>query len=237
MFFICQQCQRQRNLSKQANPEVSLTLTTLTRPKQKRKPTMMIGAKYADPPPIVQPNWPAWGVRDWKPMATVCDSLPSISSRRKFSPTCERTSPRSWIICEPAKSSWMPNRDRGRCAFGSRNCQSVSHREIRWCTLETFRNLFRKDKRKMASLSTDNGGGRRIQFLSPTDGKRKAIRLGRLPKKAADTVRIRVEFLVNAQAMGTPIDPETAAWVTNLGTDLATSWPVRGWWKRTNERE
>ncbi len=72
----------------------------------------------------------------------------------------------------------------------------------------------------MASLSTDNGGGRRILFLSPLDGKRKAIRLGRLAKKAAETVCIRVEYLVNAQAMGTPIDPETAAWVANLGTDL-----------------
>src|SRR5215207_1656727 len=71
----------------------------------------------------------------------------------------------------------------------------------------------------MASISSDKAGNRTLQFVAG-DGKRRSIRLGKVPKKTADSIRIRVEFL-NAAAVGnTPLDAETAAWVTRVGDDL-----------------
>ena len=46
----------------------------------------------------------------------------------------------------------------------------------------------------MASLSTDANGNRTLQFVSG-DGKRRTIRLGKLPKKEAETIKLRVEAL------------------------------------------
>ncbi len=67
----------------------------------------------------------------------------------------------------------------------------------------------------MASISREPNGRRTIQFFG-ADGKRRSIRLGRVPQKAAETVRIRVECLLAAGITGTPLDNETAQWVANL---------------------
>lgn len=53
----------------------------------------------------------------------------------------------------------------------------------------------------MASLSNDGGGKRRIQFRGK-DGKRKAIRLGKVPVKQARMIRSHVEQLVACQTDG-----------------------------------
>ena len=71
----------------------------------------------------------------------------------------------------------------------------------------------------MASLSRDANGTFRIRVI--VSGKRKCVRLGRLTRKAADAVRLRVEHLAAASSSGLPIDSETAAWVGGIGDDLA----------------
>lgn len=68
----------------------------------------------------------------------------------------------------------------------------------------------------MASLSTDKRGNRSIQFTSPADRKRKSVRLGKVPLKAAEPLRGRVEALVYALAAKSPPNRETGAWVASL---------------------
>jgi integrase len=64
----------------------------------------------------------------------------------------------------------------------------------------------------MASISTDKKGLRRILFVG-ADGKRQAIRLGRVPIKAARTIKGHVENLAAAALAGNAPDPDTSAWV------------------------
>ncbi|KKL08669.1 hypothetical protein LCGC14_2573560, partial [marine sediment metagenome] len=64
----------------------------------------------------------------------------------------------------------------------------------------------------MASLSRDPGGRKRILFKC-ANGKRRAVRLGKLSVKAANAVLVRVEALEAAGLSGTSWDTETAAWV------------------------
>lgn len=73
----------------------------------------------------------------------------------------------------------------------------------------------------MASLSTDATGNRSIQFTCPWDRKRRTVRLGKVPKKTAESVRTKVEALVAAVAAKVPPDAETAAWTAAVPDDLA----------------
>ena len=72
----------------------------------------------------------------------------------------------------------------------------------------------------MASISNDPGGHRRILFTAP-DGKRKAIRLGKMPKKAAEAIKAKVEALLASKVSGCPWDNDTARWVAEIPDDLA----------------
>ena len=67
----------------------------------------------------------------------------------------------------------------------------------------------------MASLSRDKNGSKRIQWIGP-DGKRRAIRLGKVNVKAAEAFLARVERLIAARATGTSIDGQTAQWLSEL---------------------
>lgn len=71
----------------------------------------------------------------------------------------------------------------------------------------------------MASISRDPGGRRRILFKAP-DGKRKAIRLGKVPQRAAEAVKVKVEHLVAAAVSGCGWDNETARWVAEISDEL-----------------
>ena len=73
----------------------------------------------------------------------------------------------------------------------------------------------------MASLSTDAKGNRSIQFTSPADRKRRTIRLGKVPKKLAESVRTKVEALVASLSAKVPPDAETAAWTAGVLDELA----------------
>ena len=67
----------------------------------------------------------------------------------------------------------------------------------------------------MASISNDPGGKRRILFSAP-DGRRRAIRLGKVSERAAQTVRIHVEHLAAALTTRTAPPMETTQWVSGL---------------------
>ena len=74
----------------------------------------------------------------------------------------------------------------------------------------------------MASISREKNGRRTIQFIAPNgSGKRKSIRLGKVSKRDAETIRLRVESLVCAQLTRHAVDDETARWVANLDNSLA----------------
>jgi integrase len=72
----------------------------------------------------------------------------------------------------------------------------------------------------MASISTDPSGNRTVQFVAP-DGKRRSVRLGKVPMKVAEEVRRRVEYLVAAVGSGTAPDNDTVKWLASVGDDLA----------------
>ncbi|MEM1099859.1 MAG: tyrosine-type recombinase/integrase [Planctomycetota bacterium] len=68
----------------------------------------------------------------------------------------------------------------------------------------------------MASIAHDKKTGRRmLQFTDP-NGKRHTLRLGKVTKKQAEHVRLRIDQLLGAKLTGSPIDPDTARWVGGL---------------------
>ena len=79
----------------------------------------------------------------------------------------------------------------------------------------------------MASVSTDPSGNRRILFVAG-DGKRKAIRLGRVTAKQANEIKLKVESILAASLSGLPLDGETAAWIGRVGDDLAAKLAAAG---------
>ena len=71
----------------------------------------------------------------------------------------------------------------------------------------------------MASVSTDPRGNRRVLFTAP-DRRRRTLRLGKVPKKAADEVKGMVERLNAANLTGHAPDDHTARWVAGLDAAL-----------------
>jgi integrase len=72
----------------------------------------------------------------------------------------------------------------------------------------------------MASISSGPDGRRTIQFYGK-DNKRRSIRLGKMPAKLAEQIKLKVEALNVAAITGMSIDGETAQWVAKVGDDLA----------------
>lgn len=79
----------------------------------------------------------------------------------------------------------------------------------------------------MASISTDENGNRAIQFVA-VDGKRRTIRLGKASLRLTKEVKVKVESLIAAEALGCSLDLDTAAWVSKIGDDLATKMTAVG---------
>jgi integrase len=71
----------------------------------------------------------------------------------------------------------------------------------------------------MASISKEKNGHRTIQFMA-IDGKRKSIRLGKMPQKAAEAIKTKVELIIAAVASKTPLDQETAKWLGEIPDGL-----------------
>src|SRR5262245_50296871 len=72
----------------------------------------------------------------------------------------------------------------------------------------------------MASLSRDASGNHTVQVVCG-DGKRRSIRLGVVPKKVAESIKLKVEHLNALVVARLPMDAETAGWVGSIGDDLA----------------
>ncbi len=72
----------------------------------------------------------------------------------------------------------------------------------------------------MASISTDKQGNRRVLFTN-RDGQRKAVYLGAMPKKQADTIATKVHALNGAKIAGAAPADEVSRWTaTGIGDDL-----------------
>ena len=72
----------------------------------------------------------------------------------------------------------------------------------------------------MASLSKTANGHRLIQFTDAGSGRR-TIRLGKVQRRHAESVKVRVERLVAAQITGHAVDDETARWVSGLSPQMS----------------
>ena len=73
----------------------------------------------------------------------------------------------------------------------------------------------------MASISHDGNGSRRILFFNKAN-ERKAIRLGKVTKRDAESFKGKLESLLSAKMMGNSPDRETSLWLSNLDDDLHT---------------
>jgi len=67
----------------------------------------------------------------------------------------------------------------------------------------------------MASLISDPGGRKRIQFTGK-DGVRKTVRLGKVSASQAQTAKRFIEDLLTASSTGSAMQPATAGWVADL---------------------
>ena len=72
----------------------------------------------------------------------------------------------------------------------------------------------------MASISTDSSGNRRILFTD-ADGTRRTLYVGAMPKKLAESMRLKLEALVAAKIVGASVPDEVSRWVSGLDDALA----------------
>jgi integrase len=72
----------------------------------------------------------------------------------------------------------------------------------------------------MASISTDSRGNRKIQFFD-RNKDRKALRLGKVTMKVAQTIMLRVESLLTASRFQVSPDAATVEWVNGLEASFA----------------
>lgn len=72
----------------------------------------------------------------------------------------------------------------------------------------------------MASICKDAGGRKRILFVNP-EGKRKPIRLGKVSQRAAESVKVRVEQLLESLNLNRPMETDLAQWVADLEPGMA----------------
>jgi integrase len=70
----------------------------------------------------------------------------------------------------------------------------------------------------VASLSNDPGGARRV--LVVVDGDRKTVRLGKIPKKQAESILRHIEALAAARIDGSSPREETARWLADVSDEL-----------------
>ena len=68
----------------------------------------------------------------------------------------------------------------------------------------------------MASIVTEKNGRRLIQLSPSENPNRPKIRLGKVTKREAESVRVHVENLLRAKRTGDPMPPSTADWLANV---------------------
>ncbi len=67
----------------------------------------------------------------------------------------------------------------------------------------------------MASIGRDPGGGWRLLFVDPNDGRRRTLHLGQIGKAKATDIKSMVERIIKSKAAGST-DPAAAAWLAGL---------------------
>jgi integrase len=72
----------------------------------------------------------------------------------------------------------------------------------------------------MASLSRDKSGRVSIQFVHPTDKKRRTIRAGKMSERDGEALKRRVEDLAAALAANQTLDEKTQLWLAGIGDTL-----------------
>ena len=72
----------------------------------------------------------------------------------------------------------------------------------------------------MASVVNRPNGRREIQFTDAA-GERQTIRLGKMPKRDAESVKTRIEYLLTATISKQPLDGDTAKWVASLDSVMS----------------
>jgi integrase len=71
----------------------------------------------------------------------------------------------------------------------------------------------------MASVSTDAAGNRRILFYD--EGRhRRAVYVGKLPLRATETLRVKVEAIVASRLSGQPMPDEVSRWIATAPSDI-----------------
>jgi Site-specific recombinase XerD len=70
----------------------------------------------------------------------------------------------------------------------------------------------------VASLNREKSGTFRIQWRD--DNGAKTLRIGKVPKKTAEHVLVKVEALISAKASGMPLDQETSKWLAGIDETL-----------------
>ena len=79
----------------------------------------------------------------------------------------------------------------------------------------------------MSSVSIDHNGNARVQFIG-LSGKRHSIRPGRISRKRADALGVRLDALVAVRRVGQQPDRETAVWLADLPDKLRKRLVVLG---------
>jgi hypothetical protein len=82
----------------------------------------------------------------------------------------------------------------------------------------------------MASIAREKKNGRtlhRVQFFDK-ENKRRSIRLGEVSRKTAQAVATKIESIVSASIMGTPLDHETSQWIADIGVELSDKLAAAG---------
>ena len=67
----------------------------------------------------------------------------------------------------------------------------------------------------MASLSNDKSGKRRILFSIP-GGRRQTLWLGKVPKKSAESLLVRIEEMIQHKSIGSAFPTELVGWIQKL---------------------
>ena len=114
---------------------------------------------------------------------------------------------------------------------GSQNWYVASHRHllvVKWTPPGVFwvKNEFEREN-KMASISKDKNGTKRITYYN-ADKKQECIRLGKVPMKIAETIKVHVENLVSAQRAKVSVGSETAGWLSEIPDELYGKFVQRG---------
>ena len=87
----------------------------------------------------------------------------------------------------------------------------------------------------MASIANDPGGRRRILFTNP-QGDRKAIRLGKCSMRTVESIKFRVEQLLEYLTLGQAKPADLAQWVVDLEPVLEKKLAAVDWLRDPRHR-